>query len=54
MQTVQAKIISNLCLYEIGFLPMWETSISHDHTGASNNPLKGGRKRIHHEPVHAG
>ena len=58
---------SHLCLYEIGFLPiwetrtshdhltarMWETSISHDHVTAGNNPLKGGRKRIHHESVHA-
>ena len=33
---------------------MWETSISHDYAGPKNNPLKGGRKRIHHEPVHAG
>ena len=24
-------IFSHLCLYEIGLLPMWETSISHDH-----------------------
>ena len=33
---------------------MWETSISHDHAGPRNNPLKGGREGIHHEPVHAG
>ena len=45
---------SQLCLSEIGFLPMWEISISHNHAGPRNNPLKGGRKRIHLEPVHAG
>ena len=44
---------SHLCPYEIGFLPMWETSISHDHVTPRNNPLKGGRKRIHCEPIHA-
>ena len=45
---------SHLCLYEIGFLPMLETSILHDHGSPRNNPLKCWRKRIHHKPVHAG
>ena len=44
---------SHLCPYEIGFLPMWETSISHDNVTPGNNPLKGGKTRIHHEPIHA-
>ena len=44
---------SHICLYEIGFLPMRETSISHDHVIPRNSPLKAGGKRIHHEPVHA-
>ena len=30
---------SHLCQYEIGFLPMWETSIAHDHVTFRNNPL---------------
>ena len=51
-QPWQILIFSHLCLYEIGFLPVRETSISHD-AGPRNNPLKGGRKRILHEPVHA-
>ena len=37
-----------------GFLSMWETSVSHDHADPSNNSLKGGRRRIHQEPVNVG
>ena len=47
------KIFFHLCLQD-RFSPVWETSVSHDHAGPRNNPFKGGRKRIYHEPVHAG
>ena len=42
------RFFSHLCRYEIGFTPMWETSISYDHVGPRNNPLKSGWKRSHH------
>ena len=38
-------VFSHLCLYEIGFLSLWETSITYDHASPRNNPLKGGKKK---------
>ena len=36
---IEHSHFSHLCLYEIGFLSMWETSISHDHCSPPFNLL---------------
>ena len=36
---IQKIVFSHLCLYEIGFLPMWETCTSHDYVTFWNNSL---------------
>ena len=47
---LKERIFSNLCLFEIHYLPIWETSISYDYADTRNNPLKVGRKIIKNNP----